>query len=825
MKPLNLRTRTLLVGGLLLMHSVLGWAMRAAPVWPESWAPLDALVQAQIAALQMPGAVVMLGDAGGVRYQRAYGERATLPAHEAMTLDTVFDLASLTKAVATTTAVLQLVEQRQIELDAPAARYWPDFAAQGKGAITIRQLLAHTSGLRADVDLSRPWSGLPAARARLIDAAPIELPGRRVLYSDVNFAVLGEIVQRVSGQSLPDYTREHIFGPLGMVDTGYLPARALRARIAPTSWGPGGQVRRGEVHDPTTERMDGVAGHAGLFGTASDLARFAQMLLAGGVGPGGQRILRADTVALLATPQSPPQQLPWRGLGWALDAPLVARRDTLPPLGLIGHTGYTGTGLWIDFVTRRFVIVLSNRVHPNGGGNARPVRRQVLSLVAATHAPITPAALAEVQPAFAPYLDANPATRTDLKQGDARRALVKTGIDVLQAEGFAALAGLRIGLLTNLSGLDARGQRTVDVLRWAPGVQLRTVFTPEHGLYSNAEGKIASGTEPISGLPLVSLYGNTRRPTPAMLVGLDALVFDMQDAGVRFYTYMCTMSYAMQAAARAGIPFIVLDRPNPLGGVQVDGPMLDADRLSFTGCHMLPVQHGLTLGEMARLINAERQIGADLRVVPMQGWHRDLLIERTTLDGVPPSPNLRTPTQIALYPGVALIEGANVSVGRGTAHPFEWVGAPWVDADVLVRELKSRRIAGVRITPVRFTPTEGPHRGQLCQGVQLAITDRQALRPVRLGLALAAALQRLHAEHFDLSKTLGMIGAQAVVQALERGERPEQIEAQWLPATEAFARRSRAWWLYERAPGSEPTPPDSRGRRAEQFHTSPAAPR
>lgn len=767
---------------------------------PLNWAPLDALVQAQIAATQMPGAVVLLGDAQGVQLRRAYGERSRVPTREAMTPETIFDLASVTKVVATTTAVLQLVERKKIQLDAPAAQYWPEFGTRGKGAITVRQLLAHTSGLRADIDLNKYWSGRRAALSRITDEKLEDQPGAHVLYSDINFEVLGEIVQRVSGQSLPDYTHDHIFAPLGMADTGYLPGKKLRERIAPTAWGPGGRVRRGEVHDPTAERMDGVAGHAGLFGTADDLARFAQMLLNGGVGANGQRILSADTIAALAAPQSPPNQLPWRGLGWALDAPLVARRDELPPLGLIGHTGYTGTGLWIDFATRRFVIILSNRVHPSGGGDARPLRRELLGLVATTHAPITRDELVAVNPAFKPFIDADPATRTDLKRGDAKRPPVLTGLDVLEADHFAPIAGKRIGLLTNLTGLDARGRRNIDVLRWAPEVQLTTIFTPEHGLYSNAEGRIASGVEPISGLPLVSLYGSTRRPKPEMLAGLDALVFDMQDAGVRFYTYACTMAYAMEAAAQARIPFIVLDRPNPIGADRVDGPMLDADRLSFTGCHPLPAQHGLTLGELARLINDEQKLGADLQVVPMQGYQREYWYDQTSLDWVPPSPNLRTLAQTALYPGTALVEGANVSVGRGTEHPFEWVGAPWIDGAVLARELRARKLPGVSIAAVDFTPTESPYKNQVCHGVRFTITDRGALRSVQLGIELAAALQHLYGARFELDKTVGMIGSRAVVQALKDGVDARVISESWLPQQQAYVQRSKAWWLYGTPP-------------------------
>jgi len=757
----------------LLAWAMTAWADESTVPNPNQWAPLDALVNAQIAAGKLPGAVLEVGDDRGVIYRRAYGCRRREPACEAMTEDTIFDLASVTKVIATTTAILQLVEQGRIELDAPVARYWQAFGGHGKADITVRQLLTHTSGLPADLDLRSKWHGEAAAMAKIEALAPQSTPGAGMRYSDVNFEALGELVERVSGQRLDAYAHDHIFVPLQMADTGFLPADDLKPRIAPTS------VGTGVVHDPSAARMDGVAGHAGLFGTAADLARFARMLLNGGE-LDGVRILGPDTIAQMSTLQSPASEQQWRGLGWQLYAPLVANRDAMPPIGAIGHRGYTGTAIWVDPATKRFVALLSNRVYPNDGGDAAPLRREVLAYVANLQAPLR-----------YPNHDV---TAPWQEQVGAKK--VQLGIDQLEADGFAPLRGKHVGLITNLTGLDGHGRRTIDALRWAPEVTLAAVLTPEHGLYANREGQIESEIEPVSGVPLRSLYGSHRKPTDADLAGVDALVFDMQDAGARFYTYISTLGYALEAAAAHHIPLYVLDRPNPISEAGADGPMLDDGLYSFTAYFNLPVQHGMTLGELAQMFNGENHIGADLHVIAMAHYHRDSWYDETGVDWVPPSPNLRTVTEAALYPGVALVESSNVSVGRGTDTPFELVGTPWIDSAALARYLAKRKIAGVRFEAVDFTPTASAYEGKTCHGVRIHVTDRYDLRAPRLGIEIAAALHKLYPQRFELEKNLSMIGTRAAMSALARGTDPARIEAQWQAGVQAFVRRQRQYLIY-----------------------------
>lgn len=736
----------------------------------QDWTPIDAAVRAQIAAGQLPGAVMVFGDADHVWLRRAWGRRATVPRDEAMTPETVFDLASLTKVVATTTAVLQLVERGRLQLDMPVAHYWPAFGTNGKREITVRQLLAHRSGLRADLDLRNAWSGREEALNRVCAEALIDAPDARTIYSDINFIVLGELVRRVAGMPLEAYARRHIFAPLGMRDTGFHPPAALEPRIAPTEV-LAGMPLRGVVHDPTARRMGGVAGHAGLFGTADDLARFAQGLLR------NRRILSAASIAAMQSPQGPDGGSDARGLGWELAPPLVANRDELVPHGAVGHTGYTGTGLWIDFVQRRFVVLLSNRVHFAGGGDARPLRRQVLALLAS----------------LAPPLDAPDRAAPDLPR-------VATGIDVLRAQGYAPLAGHRIGLITHLAAIDSRGWRTIDRLRWAPHVTLVKIFSPEHGLYGDVEGMVPSGVEPFSGLPLLSLYGAAKHPDAAMLQDIDSLVFDVQDAGARFFTYGSTLAEAMEVAAENGLRFVVLDRPDPIRADRVGGPILDVGRRSFTGQPGLPVQPGMTMGELARWFQAEirgrRGLDVDLQVIAMQGYQRSMWFDQTGLDWVPPSPNLRTPGAAALYPGVGMIEGANVSVGRGTAHPFERVGAPWIDAERLADSLNDRAPTGLRFTAIEFTPDAGPFNGQLCHGVRIEVLDRDSLDAPLLGTLLASTLFRLWPQEFKLDAIDSMLGSQQALQELRDGIAPRTSMAHWQARLDEFRALRRQILLY-----------------------------
>lgn len=766
---------------------------------------IGAAVRAQMDAGAMPGAVVLIGNEDGVQFKQAYGWQALLPEREAMRTDTVFDLASLTKAVATTTAVMQLVERGQLKLDAPVAHYWPAFAAHGKQDITIAQLLAHTSGLRPDLDSTPPWSGYQTGLNKVIAEKPQTPPGTRVIYSDINFIVLGELVQRVSHLSLPDYAERHIFKPLGMADTHFLPPTDMRPRIAPTELRGDGSMMRGTVHDPFAIRMGGWAGHAGLFGTADDLARFAHAMLhvSSGDAQANRRVtqparayplLRAETLNLMMQRQSPADQTEWRGLGWSLDAPWSPQRETLPPLGLIGHTGYTGTGLWIDLLHKQYLIILSNRVHPRGLGDARPLRRQIQALLSSSYPAVSTTALADRWPALQTQIGTEPNTRATQAQSH-----VMLGIDVLRSQNYSPLAGQRLGLITNLSAIDNKGWRTLDRLNTAPGLQLRKVFTPEHGLNRDQEGQIASGTDAVSGLPLISLYGKQLRPTPDMLKDLDTLVFDMQDAGARFYTYISTMGEAMQAAAQAGLNFVVLDRPNPVGADRVAGPVLDADLRSFTAFAELPVQHGMTLGEIARWLRDDirTRTGLDvkLQVISMQDYKRSMRFEQTGQDWVPPSPNLRTPTTALLYPGVAWIEGANVSVGRGTDKPFEWIGAPWIDADKLAEAMTADKLPGIAITPAHFTPLSGPYQNQLCHGVQWRLTQRDQFDAQLLGLSLTRQLKQQNAA-FQIDKTLGMIGSRDTLARIKAGQAPEAIAQSWQDRLRDFMTRRATYLLY-----------------------------
>ena len=374
---------------------------------------------------------------------------------------------------------------------------------------------------------------------------------------------------------------------------------------------------------------------------------------------------------------------------------------------------------------------------------------------------------------------------------------VKTGVDVLEEQGFAPLRGKRVGLITNQTGVDAHGRRTIDVLAHAPGLKLVALFSPEHGLLGRADAPVGDATDAATGLPVYSLYGATRRPTDAMLQNVDSLVFDMQDAGVRFYTYVTTMAYGMEEAAKHRIPFFVLDRPDPLGGEAIEGPVLDAGRLSFTGYFPLPVRYAMTPGELARLFNAENRIGADLHVVAMRGWHRRDSYGRTGLAWIPPSPNLRTLDAAFLYPGIEILQAGGVSVGRGTDAPFELVGAPWIAADDLAAALTRRKIPGVRFTAATFAPNLDAYAGQTCHGVRVRVTRRDAVRSIRVGLEMAAALQRMYPERFHLARIVELLGSQATVERIGRGDAPAQIIAGWSAELDRFRRMRARYLLYD----------------------------
>ncbi|MGZ4818514.1 MAG: serine hydrolase, partial [Terriglobales bacterium] len=509
----------------------------------ERFSAVDVIFEQAVKQHQIPGAVVLVGHDGKVVYRKAYGSRSLEPRRETMTLDTIFDMASLTKCLVTTTAVMRLVQYGQVRLNDPVARYLPEFGSNGKQDITVRQLLTHYSGLPDDLDLKQPWRGRDTAFRMAMDTAPVYAPGSRFFYSDVNFEVLGFLVERVSALPLEKYASVHIFQPLQMEETTYQPPASWLPRIAPTEYDESGRMLRGVVHDPTARRMGGVAGHAGIFSTAADVAKFAQAMLDGG-GP----VLSPLMVEKMTTPQQPPNATSVRGFGWDIDSPFSSNRGDLLPVGSFGHTGFTGTSLWMDAVTRTYIIILTNAVHPRGHS------KDVVSLRNRTATAVTAALkLSESEEEkmrlarITGYNDSYAASR----RINVRNGQVKTGIDVLEANNFDTLRApgkvRRIGVLTNQTGIDGLGRRTIDVLAQAEGIKLAAIFSPEHGVTGDLDTEAVGNTvDAATRVPVYSVYGNTdakRRPPLEVLKDLDAVVYDVQDAGARFYTYETTLGY------------------------------------------------------------------------------------------------------------------------------------------------------------------------------------------------------------------------------------------------------------------------------------------
>ena len=770
---------------------------------PHSTVPnfkaVDAVIAQAIQDQTIPGAVLIVGHDGRVIYRKAYGSRALEPRREPMTLDTIFDIASLTKVVATTTAMMQLVEQGKIRLNDPVAKYLPEFAQNGKDEITVRQLLTHYSGIEPDLDLKAPWAGKQTAYDMAMAETPEDPPGAKFSYSDVNFIVLGEIIERVSGETLDDYSTRHIFAPLKMLHTRYLPPLARRPgwieKIAPTQYDENEHMLRGVVHDPSARRMGGVAGHAGLFSTGDDLAKFAQALLSGGDG-----ILSPLSVEKMTRPEQPPAAPVLRGFGWDIDSPFSSNRGDLLPVGGYGHTGFTGTSMWIDPTTKTYIILLTNAVHPRGKSNAIALRSKVATALAAAMPLTTSEKEALRWQSITGYNEALSAAR----RMSSRNGSVKTGIDVLEAHGFDVLQmegrKKKIGVITNQTGIDGDGRRTIDVLAQAPGVSLDAIFSPEHGVTGALDTTdVANSKDAATGIPVYSVYGAKdamRRPPPDVMKTLDAVVFDIQDAGVRFYTYETTLGYFLEGAAQAGIEMIVLDRPDPVTGAFVQGPVSDAGRENFTNYGNVPVRQGMTLGELAKMFNVEHNINAKLTVVPMEGWQRGDWFDSTGLVWVSPSPNLRSVTEAGLYPGVGLIEGTNVSVGRGTDTPFELLGSPWIKGKEFAAYLNARGIAGVRFVPVTFTPTTSNYAGQKCEGVNLLLTDRNALDGPELGIELATALQKLYPADYKIDRITELLVNQAAYDGLTSGKDPRRIAQDWQEDLDKFELIRKKYLIY-----------------------------
>jgi len=763
---------------------------------PDAFAEADDVLAGFLAEKAFPGGVLAVGYRGDLVHLHPFGRlsyEADAPRVEA---DTLYDLASLTKVVATTTMAMILVDRGRLDLDKAVVDFLPDFRGTSpegfrKERVTVRHLLTHSSGVDWWAPLYRDTVGKAEYLARIQAMDLVYEPGTATKYSDLGIILLGEILERVAGEPLAEFVRGRVFEPLGMHDTGFRPDPSLLSSIAPTeidsTWRH--RLLRGEVHDENAFALGGVAPHAGLFSTAPDLARFAQMLANGGV-LGHRRIVSRETVELFTRrAELPPGST--RALGWDTRSVEGSSSGHFFSFLSFGHTGFTGTSLWIDPERQLFVLLLTNRVHPS--------RENTL--------------IREVRPAVAD------AVVRGLGEGR-----VATGLDRLAAGdsgiGIEHLVGKRLGLVVHRASVTADGRPAIEVFR-ERGLTPVRLFTPEHGLTGTAGAgeKVESGRDPASGLPIVSLYGDHRKPTAEDLAGLDALVFDLQGAGVRFYTYVSTLLLCLEAAAGNGLELVVLDRPNPLGGERVEGPVSAPREVvpaSFVNLAPGPLVHGLTLGEMALYANRRLPRPARLTVIPMRGWRRSMVWADTGLPWVPPSPNLRSAEAALAYPGVGLLEATNLSEGRGTEAPFLRLGAPWLTVgsgagpgDGLDLAGLAAAAPGFAFTQTRFTPLSSPaapaprYRGETCRGLAITVVEPSRAEPYRLGIELLAALGRqpgfawrsLPGENAGAALTR-LLGTPRIFAELEAGKTVDEILAADHDDHTRWRRERRAILLY-----------------------------
>ena len=594
-------------------------------------AKINEVVNQSITEKKLPGAVVIIGRRGRIVFRKAFGNKALVPAVEKTSINTIYDLASLTKVVATSTSMMILLERGEIRLNDTIGKFIPEIEDKAAKSVTILQLLTHVSGYQPDFDLRQKWVGRGGMLNALYKEKLRNPPGTRFVYSDIGFIVLAEIIQRVSKKDVAEFADENVFAPLRMDTSGYgyidsaanvknsesISNSVSLDRIAPTenirgqqnylgskfegTENQGNRILRGKVHDPTAFRMNGVAGHAGLFSTADDLARYCQMILNGGI-LNGRRILSPGAIALMTKPFVVSETGDARGLGFDINTAFSSNRGEFFPVGSFGHTGFTGTSIWIDPTSQSFVVFLSNRVHPDGKGDVTPVRARVATIAAGAINDLTAtrtraaesnyyASISQQIKKFEAEVEKNKSLKTVSMR--AANAIVLNGIDVLERHKFKELEGLRIALVTNHTGRDRMGKQTIDILQEASNVNLRAIFAPEHGIRGQLDQeKINDSTDEKTGLPIYSLYGETRRPKPEQLKDLDAIVFDIQDIGTRFYTYISTLRNVMEEAAKAGIKVFVLDRPNPINGIKIEGATADEDKLNFIAAHTIPVRHG-----------------------------------------------------------------------------------------------------------------------------------------------------------------------------------------------------------------------------------------
>ena len=750
---------------MLLLALIIPSYLSAAEINLKKLEGIKEIVEESIEQKKIPGAVVLVLNQGKIVYKQAFGNKSLFPSTEPMTTDTIFDLASLTKPIATGTSIFKLLEAGKLRLSDKAKLHLPELTEPAWEAITLEHLLTHTSGLPAGNASSDYKEGITQSIKKINNLKLLAPPGERFTYSDIGFIMLGEIVQRASGRSLDQFTRDEIFHPLGMKETSYNPPETLKPRIAPTQKEKD-KMLRGIVHDPRARLLNGIAGHAGLFSSADDLALYCDMIL----NPSNSKGLSPASVRTMTQARAVPNG--WRTFGWDCDTVFSSNRGELFPKGsTFGHTGFTGTSIWFDPASQTAVIFLSNRVHPEGKGDATPVRNKVATIVASA-------------------LDGKPPTTS--KQ-------VLSGIEILKRENFARLKGAKVGLVTNHSGTDIKGASTIDLLHQAPEVKLIALFSPDYGIRAPIDAKITDSKDQKTGLPVYILHEERRKPTPTQLEGIDTLVYDIQDCGCRFNTHIETLGMIMDAASERGIRVLILDRPNPIGGKIFYGPLPDAGKEPF---HNIPIRHGLTIGEIAKLFLLERKVTEDkplvckLEIVTMENWNRADLFDASGLEWVYPSPNLRTLTAALLYPGIGLLEITNISVGIGTDRPFEWFGAPWMNNLQLALLLNQQNLPGVRFVPVKQTPVSNLYANKSCNGLQILINDWNTFEPMKTGIAIAWALRKIHSDDWKIETYNTLLLNKATLDALTAGKHYAEIEKLWRADLSAFETRRKSVLLY-----------------------------
>lgn len=774
----------------------------SAKMNPDLEGRIDRAVDRSLADGQMSGGVVLIGRRGGIVLEKAYGNRCVEPQKEAMTIDTLFDMASLTKPLATATSVMILIERGQLRLQDKVTKFFPEFAAKGKQDITVEELLVHSSGLTPDNPLADYADGWNSAKSKICELELLTEPGTKFKYSDVNFILLGKIVEAVAGEPENAFVKREIYDKLGMRDTGYLPSDALKSR-AETTEKYEGKWLRGEVHDPRSAKMGGVAGHAGLFSTAEDLAIYGQMMLQNGR-YGDVRILSPATVEEMTRPRDIGGHR--RALGWDKESGYSRNRGELMSDKAFGHGGFTGTAMWIDPELDLYVIFLGDRLHPDGVGEVNDLAGRIgtMACAATMRAPQT-----RTEPGKQLVAEANrPKGRSSRSGRRAKepspdpslqgRGNVRLGIDVLVGDGFKVLDGKRVGLITNQTGVDSERVTTIERLHKAKNVKLVALFSPEHGIRGALDqSQIKDTVDEQTGVPVYSLYGESRKPSEEQLSKIDTMVFDIQDVGARFYTYPSTMCLAMEAAAQAGKDFVVLDRPNPIDGVTVEGPLLDKGRESFIGHQRLPVRHGMTIGELATMFAKDRGIDSKLTVVKMDGWRRNMYLFDTGLFWLNPSPNMRSLEAALLYPGIGLLEFTNVSVGRGTDTPFEVMGAPWIDEHRLAEMVNAANPPGVRVVPLRFTPNASKFAKEECGGINFVITDWEKFRSFDLGVIVAHSLVKLPGDKWQPKEYLKLLGNDDVYRRITAGDDVGEILKSVEKELAEFRERKKGYELYQ----------------------------